>query len=305
MEIALALGGGGIKGLAHIGVIHRLVQEGYIIKSISGTSAGGMIGAMYATGLSSHEIMDIVSNVDQSAKLFSRKSDDGPSLMGLSGLTKVLLDVIGQRTFDDLSIPFACTAVDIRSGQEMILTHGGVVDAILATIAVPGIFPPKQIGEFTLIDGGVVDPVPVALARWLSPKLPIIAVCLSPVPDQWTQLSQQLHVPSQSPIAQPIIDQFARMRIGQSLQLFIRSIEITSLTVAELRLKVDQPEIIIRPDVHKFDMLDKVNPAELILLGEKAADDSLKEIKRKLSWTGNVSRIFRSSPLPGKQLPIN
>jgi len=302
VDIALALGGGGIKGLAHIGVIRFLEQQGYTIRAIAGTSAGGLVGAMYAAGFKTSEIESIISGIDRN-RLFKRERHDGPSLLGLQGLTKALIENLGDRHFTDLLIPFACTAVDLHCDQEVILSQGIVVDAVQATIAVPGIFPPKQIGDSLLIDGGVLDPVPVALARWLAPTLPIVAVCLSPIPEGWSHIPS-FHVPASSPIPAPIIEQFAHFRIGQAFQIFIRSMEATSRMLAELRLQVDHPDVIIRPDVYQYGLLDNVNPEELIRAGEKAAEQSLPEIVKASSWSNQISRRFRRSSLPGKIITI-
>jgi NTE family protein len=303
MEIALALGGGGVKGWAHIGVIKCLIDNGFQIGSISGTSAGAMVGAMYAAGYTSAQIIDIFNNIRNSPKIYHRCSNDEPSLLGLKGFSDIFEEELGHKSFEDLEIPFACTAVDINTGQEIIINRGKLSDAILAAIAVPGIFPPRQFGNYLLADGGVVDPVPVALARWLSPKLPVVAVCLTPKPEKWSGI-HPFQLPIQAHIPQPIIEQFSRIRIGQSLKIFMRAIEITTLTVAELRLITDVPDVIIRPEVNEYGMFDEVEEEKLIHIGEEAAEKTLGEIKKGLSWTGTISRLFRQSSLPHNALPI-
>ena|SRR5271157_959535 len=297
-DLALALGGGGMKGIAHIGVIRLLESYGFNIRAIAGTSVGGLIGAVYAAGYKTSEIENIINGIEWN-HFFKRDRHDGPSLLGLQGITETLINILGDRQFSDLVIPFACTAVDLHCDQEIILSHGTVVDAMQATIAVPGIFPPKQIGESLLIDGGVLDPVPVALARWLAPTLPIVAVCLSPVPEGWSYLPS-FHVPSSSPIPAPIIEQFAHLRIGQAFQIYLRSMDVTSRMLAELRLQVDHPDVLIRPDVYRYGLLDEANPEELIQAGVKATIKSLPEIMKALSWSNQISRRFRRSVIPGK-----
>lgn len=290
-DISVALGGGGVKGIAHIGVLNRLIKEGFNIRAIAGTSAGGIIGSAFAAGYSPEEIEKIISNIDQS-KLFLRDIKDGPSLLGLKGLAQALMDTIGDVTFERLSIPFACTAVDINTDQEVILSKGSVIEAIMATVAIPGIFPPVEIGDKTLVDGGVLDPVPVAVARWLAPALPVIAVVLSPVPEGWAHLPD-IAIPKTSGVAAAFIDQFSKLKIAQAIRIFTRSMDITSRSMTELRLEVDNPEIVIRPDVGKFGLLDFANPRELIELGEAAADSAIPEIKQSLSWPNQISRRFR------------
>ncbi len=299
-DISLALGGGGIKGIAHIGVIRVLEEAGFSIKAVAGTSAGGLIGSIYAAGKTPDEIEDIVLNLDQS-KLFFRSRDEGPSIMGLGGIVQALSDHLGDATFADLQIPFACTAVDTITMQEFILDHGRVSDAVLATIAVPGVFSPREINGTVLVDGGILDPVPVALARWLAPTLPVVAVCLSPSPEGWSHLPD-ITVPVTNPLAQPIFNQLTKTRVARAFQTYIRSMDITSHMLAELRLQVDRPEVIIRPDVVRFGILDNVNPKILISEGEIAAANALVEIQKSLGWTNKLSRRFRKVELPGKKI---
>lgn len=305
-DIALALGGGGVKGIAHVGVIRRLEQEGYHVRAVAGTSAGGLIGAILAAGNSPMEIETIIHGVNRS-RLFARSSGEGPGLLGLSGLTQTLVEVLGERRFEDLALPFACTAVDIISAQEVILSQGRVVDAALATIAVPGIFPPKEIGDAQLIDGGVMDPVPVALARWLAPSLPVIAVVLTPHPEGWRHLPPltKAFLPAAPtiPIPLTLVEQISKLRITQALNIFARSYDITTLMLAEVRLHIDKPEAIIRPDVSRYGMLDAVDPHEMIWLGEKAAAEALPQIKESLAWHRRFARRFRRAEPPGKLLP--
>jgi NTE family protein len=300
-ELALALGGGGVKGIAHIGVLKVLEKEGFQISAVSGTSAGGIIGSLYCAGFQPDEIEKIVVKLN-TPHFFDRSPFDGPSLLGVQGGVQILTDFLGDRRFEDLATPFACTAVDLNSSEEIILAHGSIVEAVLATIAIPGIFPPRQINEFLLVDGGVLDPVPVALARWLSPSSPIIAVCLTPAPENWAHLPE-FHIPGTSPIPRPILDQFARLRVAQAFQIFYKSIDTTSRMVAELRMQIEKPEVIIRPQVGRFGILDEVNDVhELIQLGEAAAEAALPQIRQALSWSNHLSRFFRHSPAPGKVL---
>ncbi|MDZ4159357.1 MAG: patatin-like phospholipase family protein [Anaerolineaceae bacterium] len=295
-EIALALGGGGVKGVAHLGVIRCLEQAGFKIRAIAGTSAGGLIGSIYAAGYTPDEIVEVLSKVDQKF-LFKRNSPEEPSLLGLQGVTLTLTQLLGSRSFDDLSIPFGCTAVDLETSLEVILTRGRVIDAVLATIAVPGIFPPMQINGARLIDGAVLDPVPVSLARWLAPTLPVVAVCLSPSPRGWAQL-KPLTLPPNTPIPAPIIDQFARLRVGQAFQIYIKAIETTSHMLAELRMQIDKPEVIIRPDVDHIGYLDPINPQDLIAIGEQAACEKLQHIRESLSVINQLNRkLRRTNPL--------
>ncbi len=299
-ELSIALGGGGVKGFAHFGVLERLEQEGFQIKAIAGTSAGGIVGSVFASGYRTKDLSDDLARVNQRS-FFARLPDDGPSLLGLAGMIDFLTRYLGDKTFKDLHIPFAVTAVDVESKQEFILRQGLVRDAVLATIAIPGVFPPKKMGRMNLVDGGVLDPIPVAVARWLAPKLPVVAVCLSPTPEKWAEMPL-IQPPVTIPIPAPILEQIARLRISQALKIFIESMDLTMHMVAETRMQLEKPEVIIRPKVHHVGILDTVDPQELIKAGRAAAEEAVPRIREALGWRKQFVRIFKEPTPPGKVL---
>ncbi len=300
-DISVALGGGGIRGIAHIGVLRALEKYGFRIKAVTGTSAGGLVGAVYACGFSPDEIEEILASVDQS-HFFTLAIDNSPALLSLEGLAGMLSTFIGDRTFETLRIPFACTAVDLDSAQEIVINSGRVIDAALATAAFPGVFPPVKLGHFNLVDGGVLDPVPVALARWLAPELPVIAICLSPEPEEWGKLPPFAML-SSVPLPHKLIEQVTRLKLTQTFQVFTRSMDVVSRSLTELRLQIDKPEVIIRPDLVEFGLLDSVKPRTLIEIGEQAVGDNLTAIKNSLTWTSRLFRKFKHPVPPG--VPIS
>jgi NTE family protein len=278
-DITLALGGGGIKGHAHIGVLRVLDREGYQVRAIAGTSAGGLWGVFYAAGFTPDEIEEQMAAADW-ANLYRRGSDEGPAMLGLSGVELVLREALGNCRFEDLRIPFAVTAVDINSGEEVILRHGNVVDAILATIAVPGVFPPAQYHGRMLIDGGVLDPVPVNLARALMPRLPVVAVALSPPLSDWEQPT-----PVRLLDSLPFLSTYiARLRIAKALNIFLRSVDIAGAMLTDLRLQIERPDVIIRPNVGNIGFLDEVDPRQVAKLGEEAAEAVLPALREAIGW---------------------
>lgn len=286
MEITLALGGGGAKGNAHIGVLRRLEKEGYKIRSVAGTSFGGLVAVMYAAGYSPREIQAIFESVDQKA-LYGRSPQDGPSLLGLAGVRHLLDRVIGDKTFKDTRIPCAVTAVDIHTGGEVILNEGSLCDAILATVALPGIFPVQRLNGWNLVDGGVLNPVPVSVARTLSPNLPVVAVVLN---DPIDKPLRGYNIPIPSIVPRTIAESLSRISLAQSLDVFLRSVDVSSRYVAYLRLQVDKPEVLIRPEVHHIQLLDKVVIEDVAQLGEDALVKALPDLKRETAWVTRVSR---------------
>ncbi len=288
MEITVALGGGGAKGNAHIGVLRRLEKEGYKIRSIAGTSFGGLVAILYASGYTPDEIQKIFSSTDQS-NLYGRGPNEGGSLLGLSGVRKLLDSVLGDKTFNDLRIPCAVTAVDIKTGSEVIISEGFLRDGVLATIALPGIFPAHRLNDWQLMDGGVLNPVPVSVARVLSPDLPILAVVLN---DPLDIPVRTFSIPVPAMLPQQIVDRISRLHIAQAFDIFMRAVDLSSRAVAHYRLQVDAPDVIVRPNVHSIDLLDKVIVEDVAMLGEQALEAALPELKRVTSWTAQLNRKF-------------
>lgn len=292
MDITLALGGGGAKGNAHIGILRRLEKEGYRVRSVAGTSYGGLVAALYAIGYSPNEIQAIFESVDQNA-LYGRALQDGPSLLGLAGVRRLLERLIGDKTFKDTRIPCAVTAVDINNGSEVILSEGSLKAAVLATIALPGIFPVQHLNGFALVDGGVLNPVPVSVARLLSPGLPVVAVVLN---DPIDLPVRGYNLPIPSIVPRQIAERLSRISLAQSLDIFLRSVDVSSRYVSHLRLQVDKPDVIVRPDVHHISLLDKVAVADVAQLGEQALENVLPDLKRKTAWMTRIGkRIFGSN----------
>ena len=295
MDVTLALGGGGSRGYAHVGIIRRLEQEGFRICAVAGSSAGGIIAAFYAAGFTPDEMDVQFSKVDQT-KLFGHSPGDGPALLGVAGASKWLNEQLGELTFADLKTPCALTAVDIKSAREIVLDQGRLVDAVLATIALPGILPPQPIQNYQLVDGGVLDPVPVSIARSLAPRLPVVAVILTPLVGQTGSLTR-FSLPF--PILKPIVQRITRFRVAQAFEVFLHSVDAAGRLLTELRLQVDDPEIAIRPAVGHIGLLDKVDVQDVIRLGEEAVDAALPEIKRSLAWPNRLRRRWFTPALRG------
>lgn len=293
MDISLALGGGGAKGNAHIGVLRRLEKEGFKIRAVAGTSFGGIVAVMYAAGYTPDEIENNFAEVDQE-HLYGRLPDEKPSLLGLAGLRKWLDEILPARTFAELKIPCAVTAVDLNGGCEVLLEDGPVKDALLATVAVPGIFPAHPWHEWELVDGGVLNPVPVSVARSLTPSLPVVAVALQ------TPMGEPAHslgMPVPSGLPKPIIDRLSHFRYAQAFDIFLRSVDIGNRAIAEYRLEVDKPDVVIRPDVSDIELLEQVDVREVARRGEEAVEAALPELKQMASWTYRLRRsLFGGHP---------
>jgi NTE family protein len=287
MDITLALGGGGSKGNSHIGVIRRLEKEGFRIKGIAGTSFGGLIAVLYGLGYSPDKIEEDFASLDQN-QFYGHSPNDGPSLIGLAGVTRHLEERIGDQTFADLKLPCVLTAVDLKSGNEILLSKGRLVDAILATVAIPGIFPPRLVDGLELVDGATLDPVPVAPARMLAPRLPVVAVVLTkPVGTPAQSWRLPLHKYWAGRIVSTLL---SRMRYDSVWDVFSRSLDITSRAVTQYRLEMDRPEVIIRPQVYEIDTLDVVDVHEVARKGEEAVEAALPQLRSLFTWRNRWRR---------------
>lgn len=297
MEISLALGGGGVRGVAHLGVLRALEHHDLKIKAIAGTSAGGLVGAVYAAGYSTEKIEETIKDLNQK-RSFSRNSDDNPSLLGLSWITKKLSELLGDITFKDLKIPFAATAVSLKSGEEIILHEGKVLDAVCATIAIPGVFPSQEIGGRVLVDGGVLDPVPVRLARWMQPDLPVVAVQLHEFPEGYDPEDEDFELPIPIPGPSSIVDRLMQLRPIQALKIFSRSIEVSGQHLTELNMKLYKPEVIISPPVGHIGVLQKLDIDELINIGWESTNQTIEQIKSEANWIKKIQRKVKQQINP-------
>jgi NTE family protein len=284
MNITLALGGGGLRGAAHIGVLRVLEREGFRIRGVSGTSIGSIIASLYAAGLSPDEIEHQVDSIDFT-RLYGRLLSDGPGLLGITGIQNWLLSQLGDRPFASLGIPCAVVAVDLVTRRQITFREGNVVDAILGSIAVPGIFPPHNYGEYQLIDGGTLDPVPVRAARDLVPNLPTVAVILASPPESpYTSWNISLPVP------QVIAQRITRFRITQAFGIFLGAVDIGQRGISALRLEVDQPEVLISPDVTNISFLGDIDVKDVVRRGEAGAKEALPRLRKAVSWQARLIR---------------
>ncbi len=160
--ISLVLGSGGARGYAHIGAIEEILKEGYEIKSISGASMGALIGGLYACGkleeykqwILTLDLVDVVKLLDLSF--------GGQGIIGGDKVFRVIEDMIGDVMIEDLPISYTAVATDIVKQKEVWIQKGRLLDAVRASIAIPSIFTPKKIDGRYLVDGGVLNPLPIA-----------------------------------------------------------------------------------------------------------------------------------------------
>lgn len=276
-SIALALGGGGSRGGAHIGVLRALEREEIRVAALAGTSIGALVGALYLAGHSPDEIAR-ASAAMQHGRLFRRgRGEQADSFRGLAGMRSFLEGMLGERTIEDLRVPYAATAVDLKTGAAVVLRSGRIVDAVLAAIAFPGVFPSHTVGEWALIDGAISTPLPIALARSLaSPagSLPVVAVSLSGQP-----LSSGQPISGNSDLTGlGALRRLRRLRWVRALANFSRAFGITRKNLEDARIQLEQPDLVLYPAVRGISLLERADVHELARRGEEAVAEALPQL---------------------------
>jgi NTE family protein len=180
IRIGLALGGGAVRGAAHIGVLDVLEDAGLAPTVLAGTSAGALVGALYAGGVSPTDISSLARTLRWTRLVHPAMSRR--SLLDTTRLAGFVHDTLGGVTFDALRRTFAAVACDLTTGARVVLRDGAVSDAVMASAAIPGVFAPVERAGLLLVDGGLVDLVPAALTRELGADIVVAVDVSGPLP---------------------------------------------------------------------------------------------------------------------------
>ena len=271
-KVGLALSSGGARGIAHVGILSILERECIPIDMIAGTSIGAIIGAFYAAGKTSQEIGDVILSIDR-RKMYSF-FDFTLSSQGIIRGAKVsewLTSIIGNLTFDDLKMPFACVAADIMTGEKVVVSKGSVVDGIMSSISIPILYMPFRLQGRYLVDGGLVDPVPVDVVREMGADLTIAATVASDIGKKLKRVITNGLVHPNAPNIFSIIRRL--MKVANSEET------ITGAASAD---------IIITPAVQgrRLRPGDRRRISELISSGEQSAIHAIPTIKSQLKMWG-------------------
>ncbi|WP_229502793.1 patatin-like phospholipase family protein [Pseudoduganella guangdongensis] len=255
VKIGLALGGGAARGFAHIGVIKALEAQGIVPDLVVGTSAGSVVGALYAAGNNASSLQKMATELDESAisdwalPLFSKSS----GVLKGEALQAFVNKAVNHRTIEKLKIPFGAVASDLKTGQPILFQRGNTGMAVRASSAVPGVFQPVRIGDHTYVDGGLVAPVPVRFAREMGAEF-IIAVNIS------TQAEAQA--------------------TNSSLEVIMQTFSIMGQRINQLELR--DADIVIQPPLGKMASNDFNNRSGAMLAGERATNAVMAQLKQKL-----------------------
>jgi len=255
IKVALVLGGGAARGFAHIGVVKALEAQGIFPDMVVGTSAGSLVGALYAAGNNGFALQKLAMEMDEAAisdwsvPLFSQSS----GVIKGEAVQLYVNRAVNNQPIEKLKIPFGAVATDLHTGQAILFRRGNTGAAVRASSAVPGVFQPMKISGATYVDGGLVSPEPVSFARKMGADF-VIAVNISVQPDA-QPASGTLEV---------LLQTFAIM--GQSLNQY------------ELR----DADIVIRPELATMKGSDFQQRNVAIMAGERATTALMGEIKQRL-----------------------
>jgi len=281
--VSLVLGSGGARGLAHIGVIRWLEQNGYRIDAVAGSSIGALIGGIYAAGkLDVYEKwvrairkIDLVSLVDIS--LFRGGLVKGEKIIS------TLRELIGEMRIEDLPMPFTAVASNIDREKEVWLTRGPLFDAIRASISMPMVFTPYHYNGTHLIDGGVLNPVPIAPTFDDQTDL-TVAVNLGGPPQPGAELPPAPPSPNGAPLHEKILNFIAGLASDDDdavdggadlLDIVNQSIDAMQGTIARQKLAAYPPDVLIEIPRNVCGTFDYDRAAALIDYGYRAAEEAL------------------------------
>lgn len=309
-RIGLALGSGAARGWAHVGVIRGLLASGIVPEIVVGSSSGALVGAMYAAGrLDAFEAWGRALDWRQVFGYFDLTFRGG--VIKARRLLDELAEKLPVRSIEELPRPFACVATDLASGREVWLRSGPLLDAIRASVAVPGLVTPVQIDERWLIDGGVANPVPVSLCRAMGADT-VIAVDLNTTllgrrlrgaktafvdgakPAEAPEVAaSEAAAPPDEPAAtgtlRTALDSLVadlRRRMNPSapaergakptlFDVLAQSLNIMQVRITRSRMAGDPPELLVMPRLGDFGLLDFDRAEEAITEGERAVTRAL------------------------------
>lgn len=295
--LGLVLSSGAAYGMAHIGVLKVLEQEGIRPDIIAGTSIGALIGALWAAGYRAEEMEALAQKFNKSSAFFN--------LIGFGDITlfdqgflkgnrvrKFLESLLGDRRFEDLKVPLRVIAADLFTSEEMILNHGRVVDAVRASISIPGIFKPVTLDDRYMIDGGVIDPLPVrVLAREGIKKIIAVNVLCGPrdrIARNVARFKGEQNFKDSIEDKNPFRKVWAKGLHKVSNRYAVNIFNIIMSTVQFMEFEIantwgSQADILIHPVVPEGHWAEFYAPQKYIAMGEQKTREQLNEIKRLLN----------------------
>lgn len=275
--IAIALGGGGARGLAHLGVLEALQAEGIRPRLLAGTSMGGLVGALWAATGNTADVIAAARGFRLPGRFMPGR------VLVWEKIFPSAVALLAGKTFDDLPIPLVVAAVDLVSGEEIALHSGPLLPAVRATCAVPGVFAPERIGSHCLVDGGVTNMLPVDLAWACDPDI-VVAVnivasppCTVSVDSRYSRVATALGRIVPNP-----------MTAMYSYDIAMRSVEIALDRQRAMAVAMTGPEVLIDVDLTHVSITDFHRLDEIIDAGRRATQQALPRIRGAISMPPSI-----------------
>jgi NTE family protein len=281
LKVGLALGAGAEKGYAHVGVLRTLERAGIPIDYIGGTSVGACIAAGYAAGFTPEEAPQ---HLEMVSRALFRPTLPMTSLLSSSRLRGALRQIFGERRIEDVPMPLGIVAADMRSRQEVVFRQGPIWRALLASSAIPGIYPPQRIGAHLLVDGAVLNPLPGGVVSEMGADVVLGVRLESPAGGTRVDAEPEEGFPAGSAPRPPSIVEV----IMRSIEMMHGKIAADAAVPATLLIEPSFPET-DRPGMRRF-----AQACAYIERGEAAAEAALPRIAAALPWLRHGSE--RKSP---------
>ncbi len=285
-KVALVLSGGGARGTAHIGVIEELVRQGYQISSIAGTSMGALVGGMYALG-KMDEFKEWICSLDK-RKVFSLV-DFSLGQLGLVKAEKVfntMKEFTGDANIEDLSLPYAAVAADVINREEVVFRSGSIYDAIRASIAIPSVITPVKTKTGVLVDGGVMNNIPVNHVNREEGDLLVVVNVNATIPVQFPVRTEQETQESKTQYQEKMKEFYAHLQKVNPLHkeekfgylnLVGKTINLMISQIAQLHLEQYNPDIMIEISRESCGTYDFYKAEELVEIGRFATQKALSQ----------------------------
>ncbi len=303
--LVLALGGGGARGIAHIGVLEVLAHENIPIRAVVGTSIGAEIGAFLAVGTPVETMEELACHMDwiSTMRLFTPDFGEGGISTG-KGVREYLTPYMKDKPIEKLSMGFAAIAADLTSGEEVVIRTGDLLDAVRASISYPGLLSPIRKDGQLLIDGGMVNPVPFDVARkhFGGPVLAIQAhtkvkqhaAHRKQEEPEWEERLKELldhpllHMSPQITAWFKGLKRTHQPSVLEERNLGISSVMNQALLISEnmlirLRTQIAPPDLLLKPDVSEIGTLEFYRAKEAITAGREATEAALPAIRKLCS----------------------
>ena len=289
-DVALVLSSGGARGLAHIGAIEELEAKGYRICSIAGCSMGALIGGVYAAG-KLKEFREWMKTIDRKKML--ELTDFSLSINHIvkgKRIIEAIMEFVPDMSIEDLPIPYCAVATDLTAGKEVVFNKGNLFEAIRASISLPSFYEPVQHGDMLLIDGGVLNPIPLnRVKRQAGDILVGVDVSGREYTSPWEEMRRltEWQKKSDKSLKAKILDKLIPDNIGFNYYTLLS--RTSSLMIRQnsiLMTKLMKPEILIDIQMNRYDTFDYDKSEKIIAIGRQKASHAISKYESNIIYPG-------------------